>query len=108
MWSIFPQFAGLGRKRYRTILRDCLAERSGRLFLIIRSWARDTSNAWRRCRYLATSDVRPVFGGIDAMKLRSSLTLFEAARPLPLFAAALDRWFGGERDTATLRLLGSA
>ena len=39
------------------------------------------------------------------MKLRSSLTLFEAAEPCLLFADALDRWFGGERDPATLQML---
>ena len=44
----------------------------------------------------------PVFGDVDAMKLRSSLTLFEAAGDKPLFGAALDRWFGGERDERTL------
>ncbi|MEL0253855.1 MAG: DUF1810 family protein, partial [Novosphingobium sp.] len=55
---------------------------------------------------LATSNAEAVFGDIDATKLRSSLTLFEAARPNALIAAALDRWFGGERDPLTLRLIG--
>ena len=55
---------------------------------------------------LATSDAVAVFGSIDAIKLRSSLTLFEAAKPDPLFASAIDRWFGGERDAATIKLLG--
>lgn len=41
------------------------------------------------------------------MKLRSSLTLFEAAFPAPSFADVLDRWFCGERDPATRRLLQS-
>jgi uncharacterized protein (DUF1810 family) len=44
-------------------------------------------------------------GSIDAMKLRSSLTLFEAAAPSPLFSAALDRWFAGIRDAMTLQIL---
>ena len=55
---------------------------------------------------LPISDPVAVFGEIDAMKLRSSLTLFETVRPSPLLAAALDRWFGGKRDEMTLRLLG--
>ena len=49
-----------------------------------------------------------MFGGIDAVKLRSSLTLFGAASADPCYAAAIDRWFGGERDAATLRLLAAA
>jgi uncharacterized protein (DUF1810 family) len=49
-----------------------------------------------------------VFGSIDAMKLRSSLTLFEMARPLPIFDEAIERWFDGERDDATRERLGCA
>lgn len=54
---------------------------------------------------LETSDPVAVFGSVDAMKLRSSLTLFETAAPEPLFAEAIDRWFGGERDAATRQML---
>ncbi len=46
--------------------------------------------------------------GADDVKLRSSLTLFAAADPdEPLFAAALDRFFDGERDPRTLALLAA-
>lgn len=49
-----------------------------------------------------------VFGGIDAQKLRSSMTLFHRAAPdEPLFTAVLDRYFGGAADPATDRLLGT-
>ena len=48
-----------------------------------------------------------VFGEVDAMKLRSSLTLFAEAGGEPLFRAALKRWCG-DPDPATLRLLGGA
>lgn len=47
-----------------------------------------------------------VLGEVDALKLRSSLTLFIAAGGGPLFTAALDRWYGGKRDQVTLALLG--
>ncbi len=50
-------------------------------------------------------DAETVFGPIDAVKLRSSLTLFEAANGGAPFAQALERWYG-ERDPATLALLG--
>ncbi|EQB03998.1 uncharacterized protein (DUF1810 family) [Sphingobium wenxiniae] len=56
---------------------------------------------------LPDSDPVTVLGEIDAMKLRSSLTLFESANPHPLFSAAIDRWFEGARDPLTLRLLAS-
>jgi uncharacterized protein (DUF1810 family) len=57
---------------------------------------------------LTTSDPVEVFGAVDAMKLRSSLTLFEAATGDPAFSAALDRWFTGSRDDATLELLAAS
>jgi uncharacterized protein (DUF1810 family) len=46
-----------------------------------------------------------VFGAIDAVKLRSSLTLFAEVSGDPLYQAALDRWFGGRRDEATLAII---
>ena len=46
-----------------------------------------------------------MLGETDAMKLRSSLTLFEAAGGGPLFRAALERWFEGRPDPATLEIL---
>jgi len=47
-----------------------------------------------------------IFGGIDAVKLRSSLTLFAAVADDPTpFVAALERFFGGERDSMTLQVL---
>ena len=48
-----------------------------------------------------------MLGGIDAVKLRSSLTLFLAAGAGAPLDAALDTFFAGERDPATLRLLAA-
>ena len=52
-------------------------------------------------------DAETVFGGIDAMKLRSSMTLFSRADPeQDVFAAVLAQYFDGSPDEATERLLG--
>ena len=49
-----------------------------------------------------------ILGDVDAMKFRSCLTLFAEVAPAePLFGAALDAFYDGERDEATLRLLGA-
>lgn len=104
MWFIFPQLAGLGHSE------------TARHFAI---GSLDEARAYLRhpllgARYLECvselqdldgTDPVAVFGEVDAMKLRSSLTLFEAARPLALFETALARWFGGVADPETLRLL---
>jgi uncharacterized protein (DUF1810 family) len=48
-----------------------------------------------------------ILGAVDALKLRSSMTLFARADPgEPLFGAVLARYFGGAGDPATDALLG--
>jgi uncharacterized protein (DUF1810 family) len=55
---------------------------------------------------LEATSADEIFGELDAMKVRSSLTLFAETDPAdPIIEAALDRWFGGERDEKTLQLL---
>jgi uncharacterized protein (DUF1810 family) len=49
-----------------------------------------------------------IFGSIDAVKLRSSMTLFARASPAnPLFGEVLDRYFDGHADEATDALLAA-
>lgn len=48
-----------------------------------------------------------VFGHLDSHKLRSSLTLFDVVSPDGVFAAALQRFFGGDRDGRTLTYLAA-
>lgn len=51
----------------------------------------------------AHGSAETIMGGIDAVKLRSSMTLFAAVADDPTpFRAALDRFFGGADDPATL------
>ncbi|CAN5328416.1 hypothetical protein BH09ACT10_BH09ACT10_16840 [soil metagenome] len=55
---------------------------------------------------LKNSSAADVFGSVDAMKLRSSMTLFARAAPdEPLFGEVLESFFGGLADAATDGLL---
>lgn len=54
---------------------------------------------------LPTDDAREVFGGIDGMKLRSSMTLFDLVSPTDIFARVLDKYFNGQRDNRTLTII---
>lgn len=106
MWFIFPQLAGLGRSAI-AIFYGIASIDEARTYLdhpILGARYRECVEALQD---LALTDPVPVFGVTDAMKLRSSLTLFEAAEPAPLFAAAIDRWFKGQRDEATMQMLSS-
>ena len=105
MWFIFPQLPGLGQSETAHYYGIASMEEA-RAYLDHELLGPRYRACVEALQQLATSDPVAVFGSIDAMKLRSSLTLFEAAEPDPLVASAIDRWFGGERDVATIKLLG--
>jgi len=105
MWFIFPQPRGLGQSETAHYYGIASMEEA-RAYLDHELLGPRYRACVEALQQLATSDPVAVFGSIDAMKLRSSLTLFEAAEPDPLVASAIDRWFGGERDVATIKLLG--
>jgi uncharacterized protein (DUF1810 family) len=104
MWFVFPQLAGLGRSETARFygIRSVGEARAYLDHPLLGARYRECVAALEP---LASPDPVAVFGGVDAMKLRSSLTLFDAAQPEPLFAAALDRWFGAARDRLTLDLI---
>ena len=105
MWYIFPQLRGLGYSSTAHFygLEDLVEARA---------FARDPvlgGNLRTITRALLDQPVRnahAIFGGTDAMKLRSSMTLFELADPdCPLYARVLEEFFGGSRDQTTLQML---
>ena len=104
MWFIFPQLAGLGSsamaRRYAIASME-----EAQAYLAHDLLGRRLRESVAAVQDLTDTNAQEVFGKVDAMKLRSSLTLFGEAGSEPLFAAALDRWFAGERDERTLALL---
>ena len=106
MWYIFPQIAGLGQSstaRYYSI-RDLEEAREYYAHPVLGQRLREISGVLLDLR---GSDPVAVFGGIDSMKLKSSMTLFAMAAPDdPIFQQVLDKYYGGEQDALTLRILG--
>ena len=106
MWYIFPQIAGLGQSstaRYYSI-RDLEEAREYYAHPVLGQRLREISGVLLELR---GSNPVAVFGGIDSMKLKSSMTLFAVAAPDdPLFQQVLDKYYGGEQDALTLRILG--
>ncbi len=105
MWFIFPQIAGLGqsptaRKYAIADMFEARAYLSHTTLGVRLSDCTEAMLAWGGKR-----DAVEILGSIDAMKFASSMTLFEAAGGDVVFAAALDTFFGGTRDTRTLELL---
>lgn len=107
MWYIFPQLAGLGRSA--TAQRYAISGlEEARAYLKHPLLGSRYVECVSSLQDLIGHDPVAVFGEVDAVKLCSSLTLFEAADPRPLFGAALDRWFVGARDQRTLERLERA
>ena len=105
MWFVFPQIAGLGHSATsRRFAISSLDE--ARAYLgdpVLGARLRD-------CAALLAGQpdrtATQIFGGIDAQKLRSSLTLFLRADPAePVFAEVLAQYFDGQPDRATDDLL---
>lgn len=108
MWFVLPQLAGLGRSAtaQRYALRDLAEARAYLAHPVLGPRLREMTRAVLGCE---APGAVSVFGPVDAMKLRSSMTLFEAAADDPadagLFAGVLERWFAGDRDGQTLARL---
>lgn len=106
MWFVFPQIAGLGRSPMaqlyairgreeaeayarHTVLGPRLHESTAAML----GWAGERS-------------AERILGSVDALKFRSSMTLFETcADDRTPFATALEAFYGGDRDQATLSRL---
>jgi uncharacterized protein (DUF1810 family) len=108
MWYVFPQFAGLGMSATsRKYAMASLAEAEAYL-----------RHEVLGPRLVACADAalavegrsaREIFGSPDDLKLRSSATLFAQVSPEgSVFHRLIEKYFGGEPDAATLRLLAAS
>lgn len=101
IWYIFPQIKGLGfsyNSEYYGITslqeaKDYLENEllRKRLFKITESLLMHKGK-----------DIESIMGDIDALKLKSSMTLFDAVQPGSIFGEVLDEFYGGERCRRTL------
>ena len=104
IWFVFPQARGLGRspmaERYGIASREELDAYVSHPLL--RAHLAEISHALLA---LPGSDPVAVLGSIDALKVRSSMTLFELTGTDPVFGAVLDKYYAGSRDELTLRIV---
>ncbi len=105
MWFIFPQISGLGHSvTSQTFALSSLAEAAAYLA------HPKLGPRLRECAALVASiegrSVDEIFDYPDDLKFRSSMTLFAHVAPRePVFAACLEKYFGGQRDPRTLARL---
>ena len=105
MWFVFPQIQGLGHSATAHYygLRDAAEARAyalhpqlgSRLLLVCAALLAQPS-----------ADATRILGSPDDVKLRSSMTLFDAVWPAqPMFQQVLDKFFQGQPDAKTMHLL---
>lgn len=105
MWFVFPQLAELGRSATAKFYGiSSLQEAEAYLFHPL------LGPRLRECVDLLLPwsgrlPAREIFGEIDAMKLRSCLTLFDRTEPDREFLTAINSFFEGQRDELTLAIL---
>jgi len=101
MWFIFPQIAGLGQSAIaRRYAIASLAE--AQAYLTHPILGPRLIECATVVAGLVGLSAEQIFGGIDAMKLRSSMTLFARAAPdEPVFGRVLDSYFDARPDPAT-------
>jgi uncharacterized protein (DUF1810 family) len=106
IWFIFPQMRGLGHSYFAQLygLRD-----------------RDEAVAYLnhevlgpRLREITTAllshhdySAEEIFGDLDAMKVRSCMTLFDIVSPDDIFAEVLNKFYDNQRCSLTLSMHGN-
>lgn len=104
MWFIFPQMRGLGHSRISNYYGISGIEEAKAYIEnpILNQRLREVCET---ILALETEDANEVFGGIDSLKLKSSMTLFDMVAPDDIYSKVLDKFFEGKRCKSTQQLI---
>ena len=104
IWYIFPQMRGLGRSFFAQLYGICDREEAVAYLNheVLGPRLREiTSALLDHVDYSAEE----IFGDLDAMKVRSCMTLFDVISPDDIFADVLNKFYGQQRCGLTVRML---
>jgi uncharacterized protein (DUF1810 family) len=104
MWYVFPQIAGLGQSAMSRIYAIS-GRTEAQAFLAHLSLGPHLVMCTRLVLGHEGRSAVQIFGQVDAGKFCSSMTLFAEASGEPVFKQALDKYFAGVADGATLARL---
>ena len=104
MWYIFPQLRGLGHSRnsdyYGIADRD-----EAIMFLHNPVLGRNLQEITKAMLAVDGKSADEILGEVDALKFRSSMTLFNYVCPDDIFCEALKKYYNGKEDERTLTML---
>ena len=106
IWYIFPQLVGLGGSCYSKLygIRDLKEAEAYLNHPILGRRLQEITSELLKHSDLAAADI---FGELDAIKVKSCMTLFDIVSPNDVFAQILDMFYGGKRCELTMANLKS-
>lgn len=105
MWYIFPQIIGLGES-YMSTYYAITDKQEANDYLENEYLKNNLEEICAELLKLNTNNPQEIFGSIDSMKLKSSMTLFkEVSENKEIFEKVLEKFFSKEEDEITLEIL---
>lgn len=108
MWFIFPQLAGLGRSETARFYGVHSLDEAKRYLAHPLLGTRLRACTAAMMAQAESLSAEAILGSVDALKLCSSMTLFEAAGSDAAFAQMLNAFYAGRRDPPTLHFLAES
>lgn len=102
IWYTFPQLVGLGKSAFANYygIKDMLEAKQYLTHPKLGKRLRECAEALLT---VEGKGARDIFGELDAMKVRSSMTLFDLISPNDIFAEVLDKYYNSKRCELTLQ-----
>ncbi len=104
IWYIFPQLKGLGRSAYAQHY-GISGKDEAEAYLSHKKLGGRLREITQALLNVDGKSAQEIFGGLDAMKVRSSMTLFDAVSPNNIFMQVLDKFYDGLRCPLTMKML---
>lgn len=105
IWYIFPQVKGLGRSPDSQFY-GVVGLEEAKAYLEHPVLGKRLREITQEVLNHSGKNINSIMGSrIDAMKFKSSMTLFDAVSPSDIFAKALDTFYNGKRDQRTFQEL---
>lgn len=104
IWYIFPQLKGLGRSAYAQHY-GISGKDEAEAYLSHKKLGGRLREITQALLNVDGKSAQEIFGGLDAMKVRSSMTLFDAVSPNNIFMLVLDKFYDGLRCPLTMKML---
>lgn len=104
MWYIFPQLKSLGY-RYKARFYGISGIEEAQAYIANSTLETRLKKVCEIILQLPVNDAVEIFGRVDAMKLRSSMTLFDLISPNDVYARVLEKYYQGQRDERTISII---